>query len=443
MTAALFREREWQSWGRVERTPHRVAQPLTRAEATAAFEEAAADPRCVLGVGLGRSYGDSNLNPDGAVIDMSRVDRFLAFDRQTGLMRAEAGVSLWDILAVAVPAGYFLPTTPGARFVTLGGAIANDVHGKNHHAAGTIGRHIRRVGILRSDRGAIDISTDKEADLFRATIGGLGLTGLILWADIALAPIRSAMIRQETIPFTSLNEFFALAADSAERFEHTVAWIDCFDRRGRGIFSRGDWADAGSRAARPRRRGLAVPFDAPGFALNTVTVKAFNEAYFRYNRSHAGQSTVDYDAFFYPLDAIGGWNRLYGRRGFYQYQSVVPFSDAEDATGAMLAAIADAGEGSFLAVLKTFGAKPSPGLLSFPAEGVTLALDFANRGERTLKLMQRLDAIVARAGGRLYPAKDGRLPPAMFRAGYPQFETFSRHVDPACSSSFWKRMIAT
>ncbi|MEX0644336.1 MAG: FAD-binding oxidoreductase [Parvularculaceae bacterium] len=433
----------WRSWGRVVRAEHAVVAPRHRDEIRAALECATEERSHALAVGLGRSYGDSGLNPGGALIDMRGVDRLIAFDAATGILRAEAGASLWDILAFAIPRGYFLPTTPGTRFVTLAGAIANDVHGKNHHRAGSFGRFVRRIGLLRSDEGVLDIGPNYETALFNATIGGLGLTGIILWAEIALAPIRSSRIEQETIPFGSIDEFFNLAAESAQTWEHTVAWVDCLaagKNLGRGNFTRGNWAASGPLEVRRARRGPSIPIDAPTFLLNRVTLRAFNEAYWRAQRLGAGKSNVAYDTCFYPLDAIGDWNRLYGRLGFYQYQSVVPPNAEREATRAMLEAIAAAGQGSFLAVLKTFGPLESPGLLSFPMEGVTLALDFPNRGQKTLDLLARLDAIVAEAGGRLYPAKDGRLPAAMFRKGYSAAEAFAKHVDPKLSSGFWTRM---
>ena len=431
------------SWGRVLRARHEVARPQWRDELPALLDEGTEAGRKLLAIGLRRSYGDSGLNPDGAIIDMIRLDRAIAFDPETRLLRAEAGVSLDALLGMLVPRGFFLPVTPGTRFATLGGAVANDVHGKNHHRAGTLGRWVRRLGVMRSDGGTVELGRDDNNGLFAATIGGLGLTGLIAWVEIEVIPIASAMMEVETIPLAALDEFFPLAAESDGAFDYTVAWIDCLargDALGRGLFSRARHSASGPLVPRKKRSGLSLPFDLPGFVLNGVTVSVFNELYYRNGRRKAGRASVPYEPFFYPLDRIGRWNQLYGRRGFYQYQSVVPPEAARDATRAMLQAISAAGEGSFLAVLKTFGDRPSPGMLSFPRPGTTLALDFANRGASTLKLMDRLDAIVREAGGRLYPAKDGRISAAMFRAGYPDWEDFARHVDPSFSSAFWRRV---
>ena len=431
------------SWGRVLRARHAVARPQWRDELSALVAEGSAADRKLLAVGLGRSYGDSGLNPDGAVIAMPGLDRAIAFDPVTRLLRADAGISFDALLRLLVPRGFFLPVKPGTRFVTLGGAIANDVHGKNHHGAGTLGRWVRRLGLVRSDGSETQLGPDDVSGLFVATIGGLGLTGVIAWAELEVIPIASAMMDVETVPFSGLDEFFALAAESDVAFDYTVAWVDCLAKGsalGRGIFSRARHAAAGPLTAGKTGQGPSLPCDLPAFMLNGMTVRAFNALYYWNGRCKTGRATIPYTPFFYPLDAIGGWNRLYGRRGLYQYQSVVPPETARDATRAMLEAISAAGQGSFLAVLKTFGAKPSPGMLSFPRPGTTLALDFANRGVSTLALMERLDAIVREAGGRLYPAKDGRIPAAMFRAGYPNWEDFARHVDPSFSSAFWRRI---
>jgi L-gulonolactone oxidase len=431
------------SWGRVLRARHLVARPQWRDELPGLIGEAAASGRKLLAIGLGRSYGDSGLNPDGAVIDMAALDRGIAFDPERRLLRAEAGMSLDALLAVLVPRGFFLPVTPGTRLVTLGGAVANDVHGKNHHAAGTFGRWVRRLGLLRSDGSAVELAADDTSGLFAATTGGLGLTGLIAWVELEVVPLASCLMDVETVPFATIDEFFPLAAESEAAFEYTVAWVDCLAKGsdlGRGIFSRARHAASGDPTGGKRGSGLSLPVDLPGFALNGPAVRMFNALYYRNGRRHAGHTTMSYERFFYPLDRISGWNRMYGKRGLYQYQSVVPQTAARHATRAMLEAIANSGEGSFLAVLKTFGDKPSPGMLSFPIAGTTLALDFANRGESTLRLMARLDAIVRDAGGRLYPAKDGRIPAEMFRAGYPNWAAFAPHVDPSFSSHFWRRV---
>jgi FAD/FMN-containing dehydrogenase len=431
------------SWGRVLRARHAMARPHWRDELPSLIAAGTEPERKLLAIGLRRSYGDSGLNPDGAVIDMTGLDRAIVFDPETRLLRAEAGISFDALLRLLVPRGFFPPVTPGTRFVTLGGAVANDVHGKNHHRAGTFGRWVRRLGLIRSDGSVVELGPADTTGLFAATIGGLGLTGVIAWVEVEMMPIPGGMMEVETIPFGSLDEFFPLAAQSDGAFDYTVAWVDCLAKGGalgRGIFSRGRHAQTGPLAPEKSRSGPSLPVDLPGFVLNRHTVRAFNEIYYRRARRGAGQRLVPYEPFFYPLDAIGGWNRMYGPRGFFQYQSVVPPETARDATKAMLETVSVAGEGSFLAVLKTFGDRPSPGMLSFPRPGTTLALDFANRGAPTLALMERLDAIVRQAGGRLYPAKDGRIPTKMFRASYPNWREFARHVDPGFSSHFWRRV---
>jgi len=433
------------SWGRVVDAKHWVARPGSMDDASQTPASAAAGDMSVLPFGLGRSYGDSNLNPGGALIETRRMDRFIRFDREAGLLHAEAGVSLDEILRVVVPHGFFLPTTPGSRIVTLGGAIANDVHGKNHHRAGSFGSHVRRFRLARSDGSITEVTPHETPELFEATIGGLGLTGLILDAEVALVRIPSAYIDQTIEPLAHMDAFFDIAELRAEHSEHTVAWIDCTatgPRLGQGVFSSGDWSQTGAHEAHSAGAGPTFPVDAPGFALNPVTLKLFNTAYRRRQAMKARVSRVHYGSFFHPLDSINDWNRLYGAKGFYQYQSVIGVAAAREATRAMLERISASGEGSFLAVLKTFGDRPSPGVLSFPEPGATLALDFANRGDKTLRLLADLDAIVREAGGRLYPAKDGRMSADMFQVGYPNWERVEQLRDPAFSSAFWRRVTA-
>lgn len=431
------------SWGRTLRASHETARPVFADQLPSLVAEGAKNQNGLLPIGLGRSYGDSGLNDNGAVIDMTALNRLMGFDPKSGILRAQAGCTLEDILAFAVPRGFFLPVTPGTRHVTLGGAIANDVHGKNHGKAGTIGRWVHEIGLMRTDGSVSTLAPKDKTGLFSATIGGLGLTGLITHVGLELKPIKSAMMDAETIKFGNLDEFFALAAESEKQFEYSVAWIDCLaggKSLGRGLFSRANHSTTGPLEIAAGRTLPAVPMDAPSFALNRLSISAFNALYYAIGGRTNGITRTEYAPFFYPLDAIGQWNRLYGKRGMYQYQSVVPPSVALDATREMLTQIAKAGQGSFLVVLKTLGAIPSPGLMSFPAEGTTLALDFPNKGSTTLDLLSRLDAIVREAKGRNYPAKDGRIPADMIANGYPQIDKFIQHLDEGMSSSFWRRI---
>ena len=402
------------------------------------------DGSTLLPRGLGRSYGDSCLNDGGTLLDTTRLSHLIEFDRTAGLLRCEGGVSLGDILRITVPQGWFLPVTPGTQHVTVAGAVANDVHGKNHHESGTFGRFVTRFELVRSDGQRLVCSAHENEDLFGATIGGLGLTGLMTWVEFRLKRVESALIDVESVRFDNLDAFFELTTDSDARFEYTVAWVDCLaqDRDlGRGCFIRGNHAaDADGAAPSARRLGLSVPFFAPGFVLNRWTLRAFNSLYYGRQRERIARRTTHHDSFFYPLDSVRDWNRLYGRRGLLQYQCLVPHEGGREAVRAMFSRISASGEGSFLAVLKVFGDVPSPGLLSFPRPGITLALDFPNRGHRTLDLLDELDSLVRRHGGRVYPAKDARMSPQSFQAYFPEWREFSRFVDPAFSSSFWRRV---
>lgn len=449
-----FHENEnYVGWGRAHRFSHRVALPAYRDELPGLMAAAAAESASVLAFGKGRSYGDSCLNGGGALIDMSRLDRVMRFDRDAGVLEAEAGLTLAEILRVlagpdGAGTGWFPPVTPGTKFVTLGGAVANDVHGKNHHTAGCFGNHVESLRLLRSDGSLLTCSPTENVDLFRATIGGLGLTGLIVSVALRLKRVPGLWMETQDVRYRSLDDFFTLNDETSDDWEYTVAWLDCLAsgaELGRGVFSRSRHVaggnDKGGVAAAFEPR-LSMPVDFPGAALNNLSVRAFNALYWRKASFTPVVRPSHFDPVFYPLDAIGRWNRMYGRRGFYQYQCVTPHAVAKDAVREMLAAVAAAGQGSFLAVLKTLGDVPSPGMLSFPMPGVTLALDFPNKGASTHRLLDRLDAITAAAGGRLYPAKDGRMSPGCFLAGYPQWETFSRFIDPKFSSSFRRRVVA-
>jgi FAD/FMN-containing dehydrogenase len=441
-TSDRFLERaEILSWGRVVRQPQYVARASFRDELPSLVAEPGWNSK--LAIGLRRSYGDSCLNSAGALLDATGLNRVIAFDPPSGRLRAEAGLSLSDLLRVVVPHGWFLPTTPGTRFVTLGGAVANDVHGKNHHGAGTFGASVTGLGLLRIDGRRLKLTREIEPELFCATIGGLGLTGVIEWVELQLVPIRSAFLDVEIVPYGSLDEFWSVAEASVGGFEHTVAWVDCLSTgasAGRGVFTRANWAEDGQLDLHDDRTFKSLPFDFPGFALNGLSVAAFNEFYYRVNRRKQGKVRQHYSAFFYPLDAILNWNRLYGSRGMLQYQCAIPWGNERVCMRALLDEIARSGQASFLAILKTFGDRPSPGMLSFPRPGATLALDFPNRGPETLAVMSRLDDVVREAGGALYPAKDGRMPADMFKLAYPRWEEFAAHKDPQMSSDFWRRV---
>ncbi|MFQ5889849.1 MAG: FAD-dependent oxidoreductase [Gemmatimonadota bacterium] len=431
----------YESWGRYPAARHtRVTRLRWRDQRLPTPEPGAT----LLPYGLGRSYGDACLNDGGELVDTRHLSRFIGFDEERGILRCEAGVTLAGILDLVVPRGWFPPVTPGTKHVTVGGAIANDVHGKNHHRAGTFGCYVPRLELLRSSGQRLECSPESNPELYAATIGGLGLTGLIVWAEIRLKRIDGPAIDVESLRFESLEEFFPLAAESDAKHEYTVAWIDSLTggrAMGRGRFLRGTHSSGGigSRGRRSSHRTLTVPFTAPNWLCRRFLLRTLNAAYFRAHPRRTVRRRVHYEPFFYPLDRVGGWNRIYGRRGFLQYQCVVPLGE-RSAIGEILLRIRRSGEGSFLSVLKLFGPQGSPGLLSFPREGVTLALDFPNTGERLLTLLDELDAIVAEAGGAVYPAKDARMSPGRFSSFFPQWRDFARYVDPAFSSGFWRRV---
>jgi FAD/FMN-containing dehydrogenase len=428
-----------ETWGRTIRSQSDCPPCAFLDEAVAELRRGAGS---LIAYGLGRSYGDVPLNDGGRVLRMHRCDRLIAADWERGIIRAEAGAMLGDILKVTVPRGWFLPVTPGTKYVTLGGAIANDVHGKNHESAGTFGCHVTRLALARSSGEMLELSPTENADLFAATVGGLGLTGLILWAEVQLTAIRSAYMETETARIDDLDHFFSLAQDSRD-WPCSVAWVDCLAggrELGRGFFIRGRPSPEDGLTVHAGAR-LGVPVDAPGWLLNAHSLRAFNALYLR-RPGVLGRKRLHYDPFYYPLDAIAGWNRLYGRRGFFQHQSAVPMARARETTRRLLELTAAEKQGSFLVVLKLFGNRPSPGILSFPLEGATLALDFPNKGERTRALLARMADVVLEAGGRLYPAKDATMSGSAFRASYPEWRRVEAARDPAIMSDFWKRVTA-
>ncbi|TRX01766.1 FAD-binding oxidoreductase [Candidatus Methylobacter oryzae] len=426
------------SWGRLNSSEHKVRRLFDRHRIVQQLQ----GRQTGIAYGMGRSYGDVCLNPHGILWNTAQLDRFIHFDANTGRLTCEAGVLLSDIQQLAIPQGWALPVTPGTRFVTVGGAIANDVHGKNHHACGSFGNHIRRLKLIRTDGTVIDCGPNFRPDWFAATIGGFGLTGVIAEAEIQLKQADSSWLEVEVLPYDRLDDFFDLADSSHTDWEYSAAWIDCLSAKNtRGVFMRANPASAAVNQPPPRNRRLSIPFTPPLSLINRLTLPLFNSAYFHINKRRTGRHLAHYQNFFYPLDTVQGWNRLYGPSGFFQYQSVVPCRWAHDAITAMLAETARYGDGSFLAVLKTFGRISAAGIMSFPQEGVTLTLDFANRGSATQRLFKRLDAIVHAADGRLYLAKDARMPRDLFGSGYPRLAEFLRYRDPGISSALSRRLI--
>lgn len=407
-------------WGRWPRRTCAVATP-DRPEAAAAALGPPAIAR-----GLGRAYGDSALNP-GLTVSTARLDRMLAFEPATGALTAEAGVSLADIVAVFLPRGFFPAVTPGTKFVTVGGAVAADAHGKNHHGAGSFGDHVLWLDLVTADGETRRCSPTENAGLFNATLGGMGLTGIVTRAAIRLAPVETGWIRQRTVVAPDLDAAIACFEDNLAA-TYSVAWIDCLaggGERGRSLVYLGEHARAddpglpagGDPFEVTRRRARAVPLDAPGWALNALTVRAFNRLYHAAGRRGPESRLIDWDRYFYPLDALRDWNRIYGARGFAQYQCALPLDAARGGLAEMLDAIAAAGLGSFLAVLKRFGPGAPARPFSFPIEGYTLALDFPLTSP-ALTLMDRLDEILLAHRGRLYLAKDSRMTQKTFEAGY-------------------------
>ncbi|MBE7185222.1 MAG: FAD-binding oxidoreductase [Methylobacterium mesophilicum] len=421
----------------------RATPPALRAtlleEAELAFREHRAASGSLLAYGNGRSYGDSCQSAEGTVIDMREHGALLSFDSETGLVEADAGILLSELIAHATPRGWFPPVVPGTQFVTLGGAIANDIHGKNHHRRGTFGAHVEELALLRSDGETRRCSRTENAELFGATIGGMGLTGIILSARLRLIRVPAPDIAETATPFSHLDDYLDRAEDADAANEYAVAWVDQLATgraRGRGLLLTGNHAERVAGGRLPRQ--LAVPFQPPLTLLNRPALRAFNFAY-RTGRGRSGQRTVPYRSFFFPLDAVRDWNRLYGPRGLFQHQSVIPFEAARQALPELLDATHKAGQGSFLTVLKRFGAQRSPGLLSFPLPGYTLTLDFPNRGEPTRRLLDRLDRIAVAAGGAVNPYKDARMSADTFAASFPDWRALEALRDPAFMSSFWRR----
>lgn len=424
-----------ESWGRYPPKPQIAHDVFWRGDAEETLQQMARTFQTTLPFGLGRSYGDSCLAASGQVFRLTGLGRYISVDWEKGVILAEAGVSLKELIALCLPQGWFPPVVPGTQNVTLGGCVANDVHGKNHHVRGTFGCHVRRFLLVRSDGSAKWCSGDENPDLFRATIGGLGLTGVITQVELQLLKVAGGDIDVTTTRFSGLTEFMALSAASASTHEYTVGWLDTFSKDARGVFMAGKHAEGPAKKKPARRRN--IPLTPPLSFVNGLSSRIVSSLYYAVNRN--GEQRRGYEPFFFPLDGIGHWNRIYGPKGFLQFQCVLPTASAGDGMRALLARLQGEGQGSFLTVLKVCGDIASPGLLSFPMPGLSFAIDLPNNAA-TMAVFTALAAIVRDAGGRLYPAKDAMMPAADFRAGYPRWQEVENLRDPALLSLFWQRV---
>jgi decaprenylphospho-beta-D-ribofuranose 2-oxidase len=405
---------------------------------TASVGAALVQSTSLIARGNGRAYGDAALNPEMTLM-MSGCDRLLQFEKDTGLIECEAGLLLSDLLDIIVPHGWFPPVVPGTKFVSIGGLIAADVHGKNHHRDGSVGRYVESLRLALADGTVITCSRSENSEIFEATLGGMGLTGIILSARFRLRAITTDLINETIIQASSLETLLQLF-EKHSNATYSVAWIDCLARgrhAGRSILLVGEHVEVQQSVGKhvnlqsqsKSRSSISVPIVLPVSVMNTWSIKLFNEIYYRFQRP--GQRVIQYDQFFFPLDAVRNWNRIYGRRGFIQYQCVIGGVNAKDALHRILNVVVEMGQGSFLAVLKKLGTGNR--FLSFPMEGYTITLDFPVRAEKD-KGMRKLDAIVSECRGRIYLAKDARAPRDLVEKGYAEIDSFRklrRDIDPS------------
>tara|TARA_B110000483_G_C18170664_1_gene533135 strand:+ start:421 stop:1734 length:1314 start_codon:yes stop_codon:yes gene_type:complete len=427
------------SWGRSKHQISKVFKPNNKNEIIDFLSKR--KEKSFLSIGLMRSYGDSCLNKNGSLIDMSNINQVKEFDKKNGIIRVQSGISLDDLLKFIVPHGWYIQTSPGTKFVTVAGAICNDIHGKNHHKFGSFCNSINKIMILRSSGEVIDI-TEKEDPLFKATSGGLGLTGIILEVEIQLTKISSSYLDVETIPFNNLEEFFKLERESVNDYEFTVSWIDLTNKGtsfSKGIFQRANWKKD-SIFKKHTSSMLKVPFSLGINLVQESLIKIFNKVYFLIALKRKSSQKIHYSSFFYPLDFLGGWNKLYGRKGFCQYQLVFPPDVSLAGLNEIFESLKRNKFMPRLCVLKTFGSIKSHGYLSFPMEGTTLTMDFPYQENKVKKLFSEFSLIVSKFNGKIYPAKDINIDKQNFKKYFKDIDMLSKFKDPNIESDFWKRV---
>ena len=436
-------------WGRYPLSHSTVFRP----EKISELAEVVSHSRSILPRGAGKAYGDAALNDERGLVLVERLNRMLAFDPPTGILRCEAGVTLAEVIDIFLPRGFFPPVTPGTKFVTLGGSIAADIHGKNHHRDGSLSEHIVSFALMLPSGEVRRCSRGENADLFWATVAGMGLTGVITEVEIRLTAVSSGWIAGEVLPTRDIDQAMEIFESAESKYRYSVAWFDSLGtgkNLGRGFVDVGNFATAEELDRRRRQSPYVlptaaradVPIDLPGFLLNPLTVRAFNAFIYQLHRRGRHGRLASYDSFFYPLDAIGGWNRIYGARGFVQYQCVWPLKESRSGMVEVMEAIAKSRRPSFLTVLKKFGAQK--GMLSFPMPGYTLALDFPV-SDGLFEFLDSIDEMVLKRGGRVYLAKDARMRPETFRAMYPdhaRWHAVKSEIDPdwRFSSSLSRRL---
>lgn len=426
------------SWGRVKYQESRIIYPDINIT-TDIFNY----PKKFLVYGNGRSYGDICLNPDGNLLSLNKFKSFIYFDRVNGILECQSGILLKEIQDMTSLDGWILPVTPGTQLITVGGAIANDIHGKNHHIYGNFGHHIISLKLLRSNGEICQCDSNINSNLFFATIGGFGMTGVILSAKIRLKKISSAYLKIKKNYFKDIEEFFSFSDACEKNNEFSVGWIDSLNKKkNQGLLSSANWIDNKSEVFdRPQRRHLTIP---DTFSFNIVKhpfVKAFNWSYLVTSKFNRSEEIKFFSDFLYPLDSISNWNLIYGKKGFYQYQCVIPFKTRLEGINSLLSEIKKFDMGSFLTVIKTFSEIKSLGMMSFPVHGVTIALDFPNYNSKIDTLFSSLDSIVSEHSGRVYLAKDAKLNKNLFYRMYPVFESFLKYKDPALSSCLSQRLM--